>query len=434
MATIRWRGDAPAVAQVQSWTFGGTWETSDKIRVTIGGKTYDFTAGSTTTATVVSNMVTAWNALSGVTYPEFAELTASASTSTFKLTADTAGKPFTVSLLPLETDGSGADSQTIEGGTTATTGTATTASSGPNDWSTAANWSGGAVPVDSDDVYIEDSDGDILYGLDQASIQPTSLNIAMSYTGKIGLPAVNEDSSSGSYYEYRERYLKIGPATINLGRGEGTGFQRLNINCGTDQTTLNLFSSASPEAGRDYTVQWKGTHANNAVNALKGSLGIAIEAGETATVENLRVAYVDNQAGDVKLRAGAGVTLTNLVISGGVSVVGCATTTIVQNEGTLTLEGSGAHASLIVRGGICYYNSTGTLGGNPVVSNTGEISFAQDPRAKTVTNPIEVYGELAKVTDPFKVVSSLVLDMNEGGTLENLNIGRNVRITRGTPA
>src|SRR5262245_41819885 len=102
MATVRWRGDAPAVAQIQSWAFAGTWESSDLIRVTIGGKTKDFTAGSTTTATVVANLVAAWNALSGATWPEFAELTASQATTTFKLTSDTAGKPFTVTITPLE--------------------------------------------------------------------------------------------------------------------------------------------------------------------------------------------------------------------------------------------------------------------------------------------------------------------------------------------
>ena len=89
MATVRWRGDAPAIAQVQSWAFGGTWESSDVIRVTIGGKTKDFTAGSPTTSTVVANLVAAWNALSAASWPEFAELTASQSTTTFKLTADT---------------------------------------------------------------------------------------------------------------------------------------------------------------------------------------------------------------------------------------------------------------------------------------------------------------------------------------------------------
>ena len=36
MATKRWIGNAPAVAQVNTFTFGGTWETSDVITLTIG--------------------------------------------------------------------------------------------------------------------------------------------------------------------------------------------------------------------------------------------------------------------------------------------------------------------------------------------------------------------------------------------------------------
>lgn len=147
MASIYWTGGAPAVAQVQSFAFAGTWETDDYIKITIGSKTVYVVAGSATTTTVIDNVVTAWNALSSSVYPEFAEITASRSSSNLLLTADTAGKPFTATLTPLESDLSAAGANTIGGGTTATTGTVSTATSGPYDVSIAANWSGGAIPV-----------------------------------------------------------------------------------------------------------------------------------------------------------------------------------------------------------------------------------------------------------------------------------------------
>lgn len=147
MASISWTGGAPAVQQVQSFAFGGVWETDDYIKLTIGSKTVYVVAGSATTNTVIDNVVTAWNLLSASVYPEFAEITASRSSSNLILTADTAGKPFTCTITPLESDLSAAGANTIGGGTSATTGTVSTASSGPNDVSVAANWSGNAIPV-----------------------------------------------------------------------------------------------------------------------------------------------------------------------------------------------------------------------------------------------------------------------------------------------
>lgn len=434
MATVRWRGDAPTQAQVQSYVIDGTWESGDLIICTIGAKSFTYTTTSTNTTTIAAGLAAAWNALSGTTYPEFAELTASNTTNTFKLTADTAGKPMgTITLSTTESNGGAADGQTIDA-TNPSTGTTSTANKGPNDWNSPMNWSGGVVPVDADDIVIEDSDVDILYGLDQSSIQPTSLTIKHSYTGKIGLPYMNEDSSTGSYVEYRERYLHIEAVAVNIGQGSGTGSPRINLNDGNDEVTLNIYNTAPPEEGRDYTIQWKGTHANNDVNILKGSIGIAIEAGETATIENFKIGYVEDQDGDVTFEMGSGGTLTNLLMNGGKGLVRCGTTTIIQNAGDLTLEGAGAHASLKVRGGECHYNSTGTLGGNPSVSGDGVIDFDRDPRGKTVTNPIERYGSQSRIKDNFQVVASLVIDNNETEDMSGLEIGTNKRITRGTPA
>ena len=92
-------------------------------------------------------------------------------------------------------------------------------------------------------------------------------------------------------------------------------------------------------------------------------------------------------------------------------------------------------AQLTLRGGTCYYNTTGALGGNTVVSGEAVLSFDQDTRTKTVTNPIELYGDEAQIIDTYKVITSLIVDGNEiKGDLSQLKIGNNVRITRGAPA
>src|SRR5262245_165508 len=123
MPTNRWLGSVAGVQGVLTYLFGGTWEVDDIIRVTIGQKVYDFTAGSTVITTVLDSLVAAWNALSSDLYPEFAEVTASRSSNTFTLTGDTPGVPLAVTLTPLDVGGIPADTQTIEGVLVATTGT-----------------------------------------------------------------------------------------------------------------------------------------------------------------------------------------------------------------------------------------------------------------------------------------------------------------------
>lgn len=435
MATVRWKGDAKAVAQVTYWTFGGTWEADDLVIVTIGSKSISMAAGSTTIATIIDSLVTTYNALSQSVYPEFAEMTASRSGSTFVLTADTAGKPFTVTLATTEANGGGADSQTIGSATDSTT------SSGPNDVSVATNYEGGSLPVDGDTLVIDQGSSSLLYNLDRSAVTLAAIIVGPNFTGNIGLPNINTDAGSAyPYYEYRERYLKHGASadatatTITVNGGGG----RIKISTNDSQVTLIVKNTGNALEQNIPALLFKGTHASNSVTVQKGSVGVAFFEGETSTLATLNVGYLTNVNGDSQVVLGSGVTLTDATIkqSGGTLETNSATSgtaTITLTGGELTLN-SGAQTGLKVQGGTCYYNSTGTLGGNPVVSGSGHLDFSQDLRSKAVTNAVEVYGAQAKVSDPNKVVSTLVLDLNETANTDNLTIGRNIRLTRGTPS
>lgn len=429
MATKQWTGAAPAVAQVQTWAFAGTWEANDLIRATIGGKTVDFTAGSTTTATVVSNLVTAWNALSQSVYPEFTGTsdgaTASANSTTFTLTAKKAGVPFIVTLTPLESNGGSADSQTIEGGTSATTGTQSTASSGPNHWDATGNWSGGAIPVDTDDIVFSNSSIDCLYGISQSSIDLASLKIEQSYTGKIGLADHN-----GLYPEYRTKDLTLGTVTLlEIGKGIGNGSQRIRLDVGSNACTLNMLNSgSSSEAGAE-PVLWKGTHASNVVNVSKGQLGIATRPGETATVATLRVGYLSNQAGDSTVRCGAGTTLTTIEQAGGRLEINSAVTTLGITGGDCVFNGSAAMTTLNADGGKVHYRSSGTLT-TANVGDDAELDFSQDMRDRTVTNC--TLSSDAKLADPFGTVTfTNPMTLNRCGLKDvDLDLGTHITIAR----
>lgn len=430
MATKRWRGDAPAIAQVDTLTVGGTIEVGDKFKATINGKTLSVSATSTSTSTTATEIATAWNAS---TIPEFAEITAAANGAAVTLTADEPGKPFTVTVATTESDDGAADNQTFSKAST-------TANSGPNVVSVAANWEGAAAPADADDIVFDTGSGDVLYDLDQNSVTPATITVAEGFKGKVGLPEINSDDATATYYEYREKYLKYGNSgdgqTVALTIRGGAG--RVKINTGSAQAIWNVTDTSQRLEDNVPAVLLKGTHASNALHVSKGDVGVALFAGETATVLTLNVGYKTNPAGDSQVKLGAGVTLTNATIvqTGGTLDINSATSgtaTITQYDGTLTLN-AGAQTGLAIRGGDCIYNSTGTLGGNTVVSGSGHLDFSQDLRAKSVTNAIDLFGPSAKVSDPNKVVSSLVIDLDETANGENVNIGTNIRLTRGSTA
>jgi len=398
MSTCVWKGGAPAVAKVITCTIGGTIETDDIFKATIGGKTLSVTAGSATAGTVATTFAAAWNALSATTYPEFSEITAAATSGgALTLTSDTGGVDFSVTLSTTEANGSAADDQTF-------TQSTTIANAGPNDWSTASNWSGGAVPVNSDDVVLENSDTPVYYGLDQSAVTLASLTVKQSFvdSGAVGLPRTN----ANGYVEYRDTYLRIGATKIDIGGGSGLGSGRIKIDTGSVQTTLNVSNSGSSLEDGIPAILWKGTHASNAVSVTKGDVGVAVFAGETATVATLKLGYVSSLETDANVVCGSGVTLGTVTKNGGhleCDTTTAAITALTQTDGdTIVFGSTNAVTSLVAYGGQVYYNTSGTLTA-AVVGGSATLDFRQDMRAKTVTACQRYAGSI--IYDPAAVVT-----------------------------
>lgn len=423
--TTRRTSAALAVADVWQLVVGGTWAAADTVTLTVGVRTITITLGATvTTAAVANAIVAAWNGddvssdesrtETGDNVPEFAEASAAigATASTVLITMKNAGVPLGFSANKTSTSGT-------------VTVTHPTAATGPRFWSNAGNWDNG-VPADGDTIYLDGLDVPIEFDLDQSSVQPAALYIDLSFTGNIGLP---EQNDAGGYPEYRDRYLKIGAAIVKLGRGSGNGSGLVRIDTGTDQCALTVYASGNP-TGDLPAVLWKGTHASNALVQTGGDVGVAFLGGETATIATI------NKSGG-SLVCGNGATLSGaLTHSGGTLEVNSAiTTSLTQYAGDSVINGTGAVAQLKVRGGTCAYNTTGTLGGNTVVSGAGVLDFSQNPVAKTVTNPIDLYGTACQVLDPLKVVSALVVDGNEGADPGTQVVwGTDYRLTRAATA
>jgi trimeric autotransporter adhesin len=413
MASQTWLGNAAPVAQVTVLT-PATPSVNDTFTVTCNSKAVSYQTAVGTVADVCNGVA---NALANATFAEFKEFQATNTGTTIQLAGQTAGLPFTVSL-----------GVTTSGSATFTQST-TTSATGPNDWANGANWSTGSAPATGDDVYFSTGTVPVLYNLAQSGVTLDSLNVAQSYTGTIGLPTYN----TKAYREYRTMELQIGATTINIGTGSsGSGSGRVKLNTGSVAGTLNVYNTGQPLDVGNPSLVWHGTNSSNVVNLTKANIGIAFFPGDTASMTTLRTGYVSNKNSDVTLTVGAGASVSTLDMNGGTVTINNGATTATISAGTLTVLGSGGITTLTADGGSVVYNTTGTLG-TAIVSESGSLDFSQDPRPKTVTNPVQLYGNNATLNDPNQVVGSLVVDLEQSDNLANIALGTNIKLTRSTP-
>jgi len=365
MANRYWIGGAAAVAQVKTFTPGGTIEVGDIFNLIVVGErgetvTISFAATAATAANVAAGLIAAWNAS---TNPLCTPVTASG-TATVILTADTAGVPFYVTCTTTEAGGGAADDQTF-------TAVATVANSGPSDINTAANWSDGVIPGASagDVVYLDGAI--ILYGLDQLSIaNAIVLHATASQAGANGSTGVPP-----TYLKY-----KLTEADINENAGPGTPAYKspFNLDSGTTSAVIRVHDSGVNSLSTEPSINLLANNAATKIYIFKGKVGVAVHPGETATVSE-----INWMGGNVYI--GSGVTVATLKHKAGDSAVNCAATTIVQDGGTLQTNGSGAIGTLTTNGGTATLNSSGTI--TNLNADGGHADFTKSMTPRTVTNP-----------------------------------------------
>lgn len=436
MAQKTFRGDAIALKQQEDRTLSGTWEAVDKVNIAVGGKTVTIVVGSTSISTIIDNVVAAFNALDTGIYPDFAgEFTASKDgTTTLRFEADTAGVPFTVTVTVTDVNVA-ADPPAISAATV------NQASKGPNHYDDATNWDPAGVPANGDDIDIARSNVSILYGLDQSAVTPNTVEMPASYSGLVG----NKDFNDSGYWEYRTKQLTFAAVTNGwkIGHGPGPGSSRIRAKVtaggGGTATTFDIAGSAQPEVEGIKSIQIETGAAANVVNITKGSVEVAGQDGQSATLTTLRVGYQQNQASDADVLTGEGCVLTTIEKSGGRLETNANITTLNQTEGAAgdTLIQAGALTTLTGRGGRVIYNSTGALA-TANLGGTVLLDFSQDPRPKTITNPVEVSSQDAHVYDPHNVVNvggSLIQDFNNVEVeINGTRVGTNIRLTRAATA
>lgn len=263
-------GSGSAVNEQQTVTLTGV-PTGGTFTLTFSGQTTSAIAYNASSATVQ----TALRALSSIT-------------GTNVNVSGSAGGPYTVdfvgSLAGADQPQMTADGSSLTGGSGQTIAVAeVTASAGPNHWDTAGNWLPSGVPANGDDVRFEIGNVPCLYGLSQSSVTLASLNIAMSYTGKIGLNRVN----TLGYLEYRTTELTIGASSILIGYGAGSGPSKVALNNGSVQAALEIRDSGGSSESGIPCVTWRGTNTSNALQIYGGDVGIAPYSDQSANVNTL---------------------------------------------------------------------------------------------------------------------------------------------------
>lgn len=361
MATRDWLARAKAVAQVITLTPGGTIEVGDLFNVTINGKTVSYAATGTTVASVCTGLQAA---LAAVEDAEFTEITWTDETTHVEGTAVTAGVPFTVTVETTESNGGAADAQSF---TLATP----TAATGPNHWSDANNWSGGAVPVNSDTVTINLALGSILYGLDQSAVTVDELNIysPADTANTIGLPK----SNAAGYTEYRETELNIGATACKIDAVSPL----IRINFGSVQTSTEVRRTGTSTETGVPAVNLVGSSSSNAFDVVSGSVGLAFFDGEVTAGATLTAGPNAN------IMCGDGCTITTIdslstLLSNG------AFTTFNCGGGVATINGAPGATTIDVSGGVLLGQFSGTI--TNVLVGPGTLDCESDMTDRTFTN------------------------------------------------
>lgn len=380
MAIRIFAGDAEAVAQTETAVIN-SFDAATTYNVTINGKSVGI-AGDTDTATTATSLATA---LEASNIPEFAEIAWASNTSaTLTATANTAGKPYTITL-------------TASGGTGSVTDfaillTGDQTNDGPNVWSAdnfKTSGARGTLPGAADTVILKDSNVSLLYNLDQSAAGTmTDLQIFASYTGIIGLDKTNDDGTA--YDEYRQRYLALDVGIIRIGDGDGSGSGKIRLQ---PEGTVSSFVSASEASSNDDFAAVEVFGNSQAVTIAtvdSGSVDFARDNGVAgATIATMNV---DN---DAVVRVDSNSTLGTAVnVTGGELNVETAMVTLtIRDDGTVNHTAGNITTANVFGGVLNVQNDAiltittaniGTGGTIDTTNSTAAVTLANTDRKSVV--------------------------------------------------
>lgn len=381
MATIAWIGAAQNQKKTGTITIVYDAATTYSVAIPIfaSGKVVS-TVGVTDAAGTAAAL---YALLIASEEPEFQEITWSypGSGAVISFVENTAGLPVTIAV----DDTGGAGTITL-----ATTITGIYRS----DANYARNWSSNTVPTTGDTVVFELSDVPCLYNLESvfAAEDITAVIVRDTYTGRIANPIYNPRG----YREYRGTTLVMQTCTtLTVDLGGNTTPERFKFATGTNQTTV-LIKNGGGSLGAE-SVWFRGAHASNAMTIDGGSVALANENTNTATIATLN-------ALNAAVSVSSGVTLTTANLTDSILNLNANATTITLNGSTsrLITNGSVTITTLTANEGLVTHNSNGTI--TTATLGTGAtLDTSGDRRAKTITNVLNMHTG-SRFNDPDGVI------------------------------
>lgn len=407
---IYWTPTAPAVPQKTTLTFSAVaddWISNPDVTVTCNNKDVIVTLGDGASESDAASQVaaainstdtsnTTFDLIAGETkniggqlFEEFTKFKAAAVGAVITLTSTTDGEPFIVTVTETAT---GSVAVLSDG-----TGTSQLATS-ENHYNDANNWDTGAVPVNADDVFIIEGSTDILYWGSADPANPQSILIGPGYNGNIGL----ELNNPAGYRNYLPRYLPIEfDFAGDVFRIEGG--RRIQIDTKAVEGVVHVTRG---------NVSLVST-ATITLNVLSGSVETGNNGATTCKLGTIVVGDEEGSRGSLVMSSSTtfAISLPITIYEGTVTLDAAHADEKIVYKGNLTV-GSGAQATITLRGGNLVYNSTGTI--TTLTQWAGGSDFSQDIRTKTVTNLV-MYND-TYFWDPLgNVTLTNGIDLIEGG-------------------
>lgn len=462
MADVIYTGAAPAVAEQKTYTFGGSFSTSDTVTITFpDGAEVVVTVGSTATTAQVATEV--FNALTE------ASLGTGYSVNTSSLPPSFSGSE-------LEDDTSGVITLTGPAGrdlgvTMATSGSGTITpatvrnADGPRFASNTQNFSGGSVATTGDNLILSERDTDISYDL--ASIDDIdSLEVRRSWGGRLGLPEKNDES--GEYYEYSAQFLQLAAATnVTVGTGQGLqGAQMIRLDFNGNGGTIDVIQTGTRKEADIPPLDIKNL-TSGTVTIGDGEVSLADCTTCTVTVTGSATVHLSGSITALTVNGNAVVNsegaVTTLTVTDGTVTCESTVTTANLSNCTATIEGAVTTANLAsvvatfeagvttanVSSGTVTVQGSGTVGtlngyGGTIVpdggitfttvtlENRAKLDLTSTVQAVTITNPVVMRGAQCAISDPARKVSSLEVDFI-GATAKQVDRGMYYTATYSAP-
>lgn len=338
----RWNGGATAVAQVKTIRFT-TSAASDVVTITMEAEDGSTQAVTHTVADTNNNTTAAavQAACASSSQSLFQQVTFTVATDTVTVTAGLAGRPFTLTV--------------TDDGSTAYTVADPTANAGPNDFNTAANWSGNTKPASDDLVTFSGGSFDVLYGLNQSAIVLRQFSVTRGYSGNIGTNTAalriqvddgdGEDTlnlgGSGTYYSFDGDY-----PIVNITR---------NLNTTKVAGELREVNLIGPDVGGTITIDAKDAPSAEGadIQIVNVSPTARIVIPSTAT----QTGHIVQDSGTVELSAVTKSTKSSLLLSGSGVFVTKGSGSVHSNSATIT------PAAITVLGGLYRHESDADFSG-----------------------------------------------------------------------